>query len=92
MGQGKDLILTYDWDDYTLAKPVMRLENLTSDEIKELYLLMYRSFYMSPRFIIKKIFSIRSIDDIKVLTEGFFALLSFLGKPARQGSKKKSTY
>lgn len=81
----KNLILTYNWDDYTLAKPVMRLENLTPEQIKGLYQLMYKKFYFRPVYIIKKLTSIRTIDDIKVLTEGFNALLSFFSK-----SKKKS--
>ena len=76
----KGLILTYDWDDYTLAKPVMRLENMTADEIKDLYKMMYRSFYFRPKYILKKIFSIRSIDDIKILLSGFTALFSFFFK------------
>jgi len=72
-----DLILTYDWDDYTLAKPVMRLENLTAEEIVSLYKLMYRGFYFRPFFILQKLFSIRSWQDIERLLSGFKALLSF---------------
>ena len=74
----KNLILTYDWDDYTLAKPIMRLENLTANQIKDLYKLMYRSFYFRPSFILRKLLKIRSIEDIKILLGGFDALLSFL--------------
>ena len=78
--KSKDLILTYEWDDYTLAKPVMRLENLTADEIKKLYKHMYRRFYFRPKYIFKKLLSIRSLDDLKILSSGFKALLSFFIK------------
>ncbi|MEK6730723.1 MAG: radical SAM protein [Pseudomonadota bacterium] len=81
--KAKGLILTYDWDDYTLAKPVMRLENLTEQEIHSLYNLMYKRFYLRPRFILKKALSIRNINDLGILLGGFKAVLSFLG-----GSKK----
>ena len=73
----KGLLLSYDWDDYDLAHPVMRLENMDVKDIKKLYKIMYRSFYFRPRFIIKKILSIRSCEDFKVLFSGFTALLSF---------------
>jgi radical SAM superfamily enzyme YgiQ (UPF0313 family) len=76
----KNLILTYDWDDYDLARPVMKLENLNERQIKELYKIMYRSFYFRPSYIIGRILRIRSIDDVMVLFEGFKALLSFFGK------------
>lgn len=74
----RNLILTYDWDDYTMAKPVMRLENLTAEQIKSLYKLMYRSFYFRPSFILKRLLKIRGLDDIKIALGGFTALLSFL--------------
>jgi radical SAM superfamily enzyme YgiQ (UPF0313 family) len=74
----RNLIITYNWDDYTLAKPVMRLENLTEIEIKELYLLMYRSFYMRPIYILRKLLKIRSTQDILTLLSGMMAVTSFL--------------
>lgn len=76
----RKLILTYDWDDYDLAKPVMRLEDLTADEIKGYYREMYRRFYFRPRYILKKIMAIRSWENIKVMLSGFTALLSFSRK------------
>ncbi|MFC1809081.1 B12-binding domain-containing radical SAM protein, partial [Candidatus Omnitrophota bacterium] len=75
--QQHDLILTYNWDDYTLATPVMRLENLTAEQIKDLYKLMYRSFYLRPSYVMRKFLSIRSFADVKILLSGFKALLSF---------------
>lgn len=74
----RNLILTYDWDDYNLAKPVMRLENLTEREISDFYRLMYRRVYFQPRYVFKKLLSVRSYDDFKVLFEGALALLSFI--------------
>ncbi|MBN1493005.1 MAG: radical SAM protein [Candidatus Omnitrophica bacterium] len=72
-----DLILTYNWDDYTLATPVMRLENLTVQQIKDLYKLMYRSFYFRPSYMLRQLFSIRSWNDVARLCSGLKALLSF---------------
>jgi len=74
----KNLILTYDWDDYTLAKPVMRLENLSASQIQGLYKLMYKSFYVRPSYILKKLLGIRSIEDVKILLGGLKSVFSFL--------------
>ena len=71
--------MTYDWDDYTLANPVMKLENMTAEQIKNLYKLMYRGFYFRPSFILKKLLGIRSIEDITILAGGLIALLAFSG-------------
>ncbi|MFH1744865.1 MAG: radical SAM protein [bacterium] len=75
------LILTHNWDDYTLAKPIMNLQDFSAEEIKGFYKLMYKSFYFRQSYIIKKIFNIRSVDDVKMLWSGFTALLPFaIGK------------
>ena len=74
----RNLILTYDWDDYTLAKPVMKLANLSANQIQDLYKLMYKSFYFRPTFILRKLLKIRTIEDVKIVLGGLTALLSFL--------------
>lgn len=78
--KSKNLLLTYDWDDYDLSKPVMKLENMSANEIVKLYNMMYRGFYLRPSFILKKILSIRSFGDFTNLFEGFKSVLSFLNK------------
>jgi len=74
----KNLILSYNWDDYTLSKPIMRLENLDEKQIYDLYRLMYRSFYLRPKYVFQMIISIRSLYDLKRLWDGFLAVFSFL--------------
>jgi hypothetical protein len=39
-------------------------ENLTYDELLELLNYAYRSFYVRPRFIIKRMLAIKSIKDL----------------------------
>ncbi|MFC1496326.1 hypothetical protein ACFL52_02815, partial [Candidatus Margulisiibacteriota bacterium] len=86
----RKLILTYNWDDYNFTKPVMRLENLDAEEIRELYTKMFRSFYFSPSYVIKKLFTIRSFEDIKTGLSGFYALLYFFKRPARKKRNEKN--
>ena len=73
----EDLITSYNWDDYTLAKPVIRLKNLNEKQIIKLYKMMYRRFYLRPNYIIKRLASIRSLSDFNILFNGFKSLLSF---------------
>ncbi len=75
----RDLLLTYDWDKFNLSEPVMRLENMSEIEIKKLYKLMYRKFYFRPSYFLRKILSIRRVEDFNILLEGFRALLKFFG-------------
>ncbi len=87
----KDLILTYDWDEYTQSKPIMRIKGLTSKQIIGFYKLMYRSFYLRPAYILKRVFNIRSFNDFKRNLEGLNALFSFFYEnrllALRQGTK-----
>jgi len=73
-----DLILSYDWNDYDLARPVMKLKNMNEKEILSLYYYMYRKFYLRPKFILYKLMKLRSIDDIQIYFDGFKALIKFL--------------
>jgi len=73
----KNLILTYNWDDYDLSRPIMRLENLEPNEIEKLCSLMYKRFYMRPKYLFSRILKIRSIGDFKVLLEGIKSLFVF---------------
>ncbi len=76
----RDLILTYDWNEYTQSKPVMRIENLTPKQIIGFYKLMYKSFYLNPSYIAKRLLKIRSFNDVKINLNGLNALLSFFIK------------
>ena len=73
----RNLILTFNWDHYDLSHPIMKLENLDEKEIKSLYTLMYRRFYLRPRYILQRLLAIRTFEDLKILFEGFKSLLSF---------------
>lgn len=56
-------LLTEDWDRYDMKEPIM-LSPMSEKDIKELTQMLYKSF-ASPQYIMRKIFSIRSIDDLK---------------------------
>lgn len=59
----KGWLLSEDYEDYDMRQPVMKTP-LTSEEILKLTQELYSSF-LTPRYIFRKILSIRSWDDIK---------------------------
>jgi len=74
----RDLILTYNWDDYDLSRQIMKLPNMSVEETYQLYKLMYKKFYYRPKYLMKKIASIRNKEDVFILLDGLRALINFL--------------
>ncbi len=60
-----DWLLTEDYEDFDMRKPVMKSE-LTDEKIMEMTQQLYKSF-LNPKFIIRKILGIRNFQDIKFL-------------------------
>jgi len=54
---------TLNWDDYDMKQPVMRTE-IPDNKIMELVQGMYKVTFQ-PEFILRKIFSLKDIDDLK---------------------------
>lgn len=59
----KGLLATEDYDDYDMRQSVMKIP-LSQEQVLELTQDLYSAF-LSPQYIIRKIVSIRSLDDIK---------------------------
>lgn len=58
-------LLTEDWDRYDMKESVWR-SPVTSEDVMKLTQGLYRAA-LTPRFIARKIFSIRNIDDLRYL-------------------------
>jgi len=58
-------LLTDDWDRYDMREAVMA-STVSERDIKELTQRLYKSF-ASPQYILKKVISIRSADDLRFL-------------------------
>jgi radical SAM superfamily enzyme YgiQ (UPF0313 family) len=54
---------TKDWNDYDMSRPVMKTP-MKDEEILELTQGLYKSF-MTPKFLVRKVLSVREIDDLK---------------------------
>ncbi|HOX40667.1 MAG TPA: radical SAM protein [bacterium] len=58
-------LTTEDWDDYDQRMAIMK-SPLTEDDIKELTQGLYKSF-VTPKFIMRKVLSIRNWSDVKFI-------------------------
>ena len=63
-----------EWKDFSLiisnAHPTLNLPNLSSKQIARWQKRAYREYYLNPKFIWKRICSIKSLIDIKNLWDG----------------------
>ena len=57
------IITTKNWDNYDMRQPVMKIE-MSNEEVLELTQGIYKSF-LTPKFLLRKIASVRSVDDLK---------------------------
>ena len=74
--QQKNLLLTTNWDNYDMRQPVIK----SSIQPKDQFLLIQDLFkgIISPKFILNKIFSIRSLADIRHLSTYTFKYIKKL--------------
>jgi len=61
--QKNNWLKTKNWEDYDMSRPVMKTP-MKDEEVLALTQGLYKSF-MTPRFITRKILSIRTADDLK---------------------------
>jgi len=62
-----DLLLTRDYENFDQREMVMK-SPLSSDDAKGLVQELYKAF-ASPQFIMRKLISIRSLDDVKFIAK-----------------------
>ncbi len=74
--QGDGLLRTEQWDDYDMRQAVMETP-ISEDDIRELTRRLYRVF-LSPKYILRRIASVRGISDLKFIWRGGVAVLGHL--------------
>jgi radical SAM superfamily enzyme YgiQ (UPF0313 family) len=72
----KGWLTTDDWDDYDMRQPVMKAA-VGPDEIRKLTQDLYKVFF-SPRYILRRVTRIRSLDDLSFGVRGIKAVLGHL--------------
>ena len=74
--QENDLLCTRGWDDYDMRTAVMKTA-LTDDDIKGASQQLYKAFF-APRYILRKLISIRNSNDLRYAIRGIGAILGHL--------------
>jgi radical SAM superfamily enzyme YgiQ (UPF0313 family) len=77
----KGYLIHENWSEYNFAEPVMELPTVSSEKVLEYYKKAHRRFYFRPKYFLKRIMRIRSINDFKRNFRPFVGLIRFsLGK------------
>lgn len=67
------LLVSDDWDDFDMRKPVMKTP-LSESEIKGLTQRLYKVFF-TPRYLLRKLFLVRRFEDLKFARKGIKKIL-----------------
>lgn len=71
-----NLLKTKDWDRYDMREPIMK-SPISDEKLMQLTQGIYKSF-LTPKFIFRKIISIRSIGDLKFFARAGMKLIGHL--------------
>ena len=72
--QQQNRITNFDWNDYdyfSSGRQIFEHEHLKYDVIRLKYAEAYRRFYLRPRYIVKKLKSLKNYTEIKQLLKSF---------------------
>lgn len=70
-------ITTFNWNDYSMSNVVLNLPGLDSKKLQYYYELAHRKFYFRPRIILRRLWHIRTWDQLKQEIKGGLALFNF---------------
>lgn len=70
-----------DWSDFYSAtnKAVVKYDNLEPEDLEEAVKTAYREFYFRPKYILKKLFLIRSVSELTETMKSAFNLMKSVG-------------
>ncbi len=74
----RGLLLSDNWDDYDgSCRGIVKLEGIDPDKLERITDFAYKDFYFRPKFIIKKLFSVRSFGEFfHAMKSGFILFKS----------------
>jgi len=63
-----------DWESFDATHPMMKMQNMTSEEIVKLYKDCWRLFYLGWRYKLKHLKTVRNLADLKQLIRGYYSV------------------
>jgi len=79
----KGFIKHTDWNLYDLSHPIMELPTIASEAVQKSYHKAYKEYYLRPAYIIQRLLSIQTRDELKTYIKVFAGILSMLGRVRR---------
>lgn len=71
----KDSLLHQNWDLYNLGEPVLKLDTVSEEVVKQYYYKSYREFYLRPSFILRYLLSMRTFSEFSIHTSAAFKII-----------------
>ncbi len=71
-------IKSFNWDDYSYSNVVLELPGLPREKLQYYYDLAHRRFYFRPKIILRRLFKVRSWDQLAQEFKGGWALFKFV--------------
>jgi anaerobic magnesium-protoporphyrin IX monomethyl ester cyclase len=68
-------LLTKDWEDYDLSRPVMKLPTVAPEVVQRYYNSAHRRFFLRPQFLLKRVWRLRSPTELVSAARGLRMVL-----------------
>ena len=68
----KGILITENWNEYDLSKPIMNLPTVKPEDVIKYYNKAYKDFYIRPGYLLNRVLKIRNLSDV---IDGVSALL-----------------
>ena len=68
----KGILITENWNEYDLSKPIMDLPTVKPEDVIKYYNKAYKDFYIRPGYLLNRVLKIRNLSDV---IDGVSALL-----------------
>ncbi|MCX8093951.1 MAG: B12-binding domain-containing radical SAM protein [Candidatus Goldbacteria bacterium] len=69
-------LISEDWSKYDLSNMVMELPTISREKIQKYYKKVFKMFYLRPNYLLKRLFKIRSLNDLKMAFNAFLAVIT----------------
>jgi radical SAM superfamily enzyme YgiQ (UPF0313 family) len=70
----KLLVAEGDWESYDATHPMMKMEDMTNEEVVQLYHDCWSKFYLNWRYMLKHLSTVHTWADIKQLVRGYYSV------------------
>jgi anaerobic magnesium-protoporphyrin IX monomethyl ester cyclase len=73
----REHIKSFRWNDYSMSNVVFELPGLDKEKLQHYYQLAHRKFYFRPKIILRRLFHIKTWDQLKQEIKGGLSLFKF---------------